>query len=186
MLNLIGGSMPFDVSFSAYKYAWEALIKNYKLDMSVTEKMVPTTISWKVTDKSLLYENLNNNGHLVEQVHVGTVNDRYIASALLHSPIENTIWILKILERRKGSDDLLGLDSIDYLARDLEEVYKEFTGAGLQISKEENDMHSWLSLRFGEDLQHEAKFVDHLLTNVAVKELKLKESDILSSIGILT
>jgi hypothetical protein len=63
------------------------------------------------------------------------------------------------------------LDSIDYLVNNLNETYEFLEHAG--VVKESNDNHSWLSLRFGKNKEFEAKFTDHLVLEVAIKELKI-------------
>jgi hypothetical protein len=45
--------------------------------------------------------------------------------------------------------------------------------AGARITKVRNDIHEWLSLRFGKDHEFEAKFLDHSLIDVIVKELQI-------------
>ena len=140
---------------------------------------MPTTCSVKVDSKHLLYQILEGNSDIIEQMHVGTVNDRYIASAALTVP-HYGLPILKILERRPGSSDPIGLDSIDYLYADLDKAFELLQAAGLPVEKENNDMHAWLSLRFGENKQFEAKITDHIVLEVAVKEMKLQIEQILA------
>jgi len=146
--------------------AWAELLAASQLP-----KFRATTLSVKVADKAALFQVLQVNQKIIEQVHIGTVSDRYIASAVLTESAFD-MPILKILERRPGSDDPLGLDSIDYLVYDLEQTYEHFVAAGLPIVKEHNEMHEWLSLRFGPDDRFEAKLTDHIVLEVAIKELK--------------
>jgi len=152
-----------------YRKAWVKLLEqsdSLKLDAR------PTTLSIKVADKAALYKILQDNADNIEQVHIGTVNDRYIASAALKRPYQG-LPILKILERRPGASDPLGLDSLDYLVNDIEQTFRALQNAGLAVLKEHNEVHEWLSLRFGDKNQFEAKFTDHLVLEVAIKELGL-------------
>ncbi|MGH7195912.1 MAG: endonuclease/exonuclease/phosphatase family protein [Candidatus Saccharimonadales bacterium] len=112
-----------------------------------------------------------------EQVHIGTVNQRFIASVLLRQPVKDGIKIIKILERRAGSSDLLGLDSIDFIIKDLQQSYQTLRKAGASVIEESNDMHNWLSLRFGAQ-KYEAKLVDYVVLQVAVKELQAAIKDL--------
>ena len=43
-------------------------------------------------------------------------------------------------------------------------------------------MHEWVSVRFGENDEFEAKFTDHLVLDVAVKELNQATDSILKSL----
>jgi len=158
---LVGGAQSLEESLRKYDAAWQRL--NLKIDAK------PTTISWKVASTADLFKNLEGISDNTEQVHIGTVNNRFIASVALLKPVHG-MYIIKILERRPGSSDPLGLDSIDYLVDDINETYKLIKDLG--TDKEDNEVHEWLSLRFGENKEFEAKITDHLVLAVAIKELK--------------
>jgi hypothetical protein len=155
-----------DSELSGQQQAWSELLAKHQLPI-----FRATTLSLKVADKAALYKILTDNQDNIGQVHIGTVSDRYIASAILNEPVFD-MPILKILERRPGSEDPLGLDSVDYLVHDLVQTYEHFVAADLPIVKENNEMHEWLSLRFGPDNRFEAKLTDHIVLAVAIKELQ--------------
>jgi hypothetical protein len=77
----------------------------------------------------------------------------------------------------------LGLDSLDFLVSDTSAVLKMLQAAQAQVVEEHNDMHAWVSLRFGGAAQYEAKFIDHLVLDVGIKELRLAETKILQLLG---
>jgi len=183
IMELIGAENSLQKSLEDYEAAWRQLIEDNDLQV-FADSVMPVTISWKVSDKKTLFENLEKLASQTEQVHIGTVNGRFIASIVLHEPV-NGMQIVKVLERRAGSDDPLGLDSIDYLVENTDsafDILSKVTNGTVQ--KEHNDMHEWLSLRFGEDAQYEAKFVDHLVLAVAQKELAQREEEILGSLNL--
>jgi hypothetical protein len=157
-----------ETSLTAYREAWVATLQDAA---SLVLEARATTLSLKVADKDAVLNMLSINQKQIEQVHIGTVNDRFIASVLLYKPYQG-MPILKILERRPGSRDPLGLDSIDYLVEDLEHTFRLLRAAGLPVVKENNEVHAWLSLRFGPEKRFEAKFTDHLVLAVAIKELQ--------------
>jgi hypothetical protein len=183
VVELSGGQSTLDGSLEEYHAAWHKFITENDLQI-FAESATPTTISWKVADKKAMFENLESLASVTEQVHIGTVNGRFIASIVLHEPYRG-MQIIKILERRADSSDPLGLDSIDYLVENPKSA-SDILGKAKNcvVQKESNDMHEWLSLRFGESQQFEAKFVDHLVLAVAQKELALREKEILASLGI--
>jgi hypothetical protein len=181
MIELSGGSLPVSEAYKDYQAAWTAFLKAYKLQ-SLERLAKPTTFSWKVADKAELFKNLVDTAAITEEVHIGTVNGRFIASSVLTTPIENDLYILKILERRSGSSDPLGLDSIDFLCQDSSAVVKMLESAGANAVPEHNDMHGWISLRFGENNQYEAKFTDHLVLSVAIKEMHQAEDKLVSQV----
>lgn len=178
MIDLLSGRMSVREALDAYEAAWKAFLVVHHLE-SLKQIARPTTLSWKVATKTELFANLEAIARLTEQVHIGTVNNRFIASVVLHEPLENGLAIIKILERRTGSNDALGLDSIDYLVDDTDHVLALLRAAQAQVAAEHNEVHDWLSLRFGESNQFEAKFTDHLVIDVAIKELKLAKKRLL-------
>jgi hypothetical protein len=172
VIQLFEGRHTLGVALSDYGKAWQDFAQEYKLQ-GWAKAMRPNTISWKVANKDALYENLTELAGRTEQAHIGLVNNRLIASIVTTAPVYQDIRIVKILERRPGSGDPLGLDSLDYLVKDIEKTYQLLKKTGANIDKENNEMHSWLSLRFGKLGEFEAKITDHLVLEVAIKELEL-------------
>ena len=172
-LPIGGSSQSLTVALTEYHAAWNAFRVIHHLD--ILERLaVPTTIGWKVADAKTLYANLAALATVTEQAHIGVVNQRLIASVLLNDDFES-MRIIKLLQRRPQSSDRLGLDHIDYLVTDMLKIHMVLKEAGAHVNLENNDMHEWLSLRFGGKLEFEAKFVDHLVLDVAIRELQQAE-----------
>lgn len=143
----------------------------------------PSTIAWKVTDideyGDALADFLKNN--LIAQCHIGYVDKRYIASIVFKQPIYKNTYILKLMQRRPGSTDAVGLDHADFPVDDLTDFEIELTKKlanqkALKWSYESNEVHRWISVWFDGS---EAKFVDHIVLDVGVKELQ----DITTQLG---
>ena len=135
-------------------------------------KHEPATIGWKVTDITEFNKALAGflASDLVNQCHIGFVDKRYIASIVFREPIYQKIYILKLMQRRPGSTDPVGLDHVDFTVADLPATEAEFTKSGVaDWDYESNEVHTWISVRFNGT---EAKFVDHVVLDVGVKELK--------------
>jgi len=180
MITLTGGTESLETELTEYLAAWH----KFKMEHMLTEAdfdPIATTISWKVAEKATLFENLYQIGDAVEQTHVGTVNGRFIASSVLHAPYQG-MRLLKIMERRSGSSDRLGLDGLDFYVSDMGQVKTLLQKTGSAVQAEQYDMHRWLSLRFGSENQYEAKFVDHLVLRVAIEELEVTQADLLKQI----
>src|SRR5665213_3361239 len=96
-----------DTALAEYHQAWAIYVAEHP--SAVFETAKATTLSLKLADKASLFKILKDNIAEIEQVHIGTVNERYIASAALFHDFAG-LPILKLLERRPGSDDPLGLD----------------------------------------------------------------------------
>lgn len=176
MIVLTGGSEPLDGALAVYMEAW----KQFQLEHMLTSSdfnPIPTTISWKVSDKSTMFENLYQLGNVAEQMHIGTVNERYIATAVLLAPYEG-VRLIKIMERRAGSSDVLGLDGLDFYVPNIDLIDNILKKTGSAVQLEQNEMHRWLSLRFGSSNQYEAKFVDHLVLQIAIDEMTIAQDKI--------
>jgi hypothetical protein len=183
MIELSGGRNSLDHMLDAYDTAWQDFIAANSLQ-SFIESALATTIGWKVDSQKALFENLEQLAGGSEQMHIGTVNNRFIATVVLIKPFRE-MRLIKILVRRSGSNDPLGLDSIDYLVENLTAVSEQLAKSNsCTLQKDHNDLHSWLSLRFGTNREFEAKFTDHLVLEVAQKEMALSEKEILRSLGI--
>lgn len=170
MITLSGGREPLGVMLEEYQAAWKAFIVVNHLE-PFDRAVTPVALSWKVEHKVSLYANLRGLGGKASQIYIGTFNDRFIATALLHEPYEQ-MPLIKIMELRAGAHDVLGLGSIDYRVTDLDKTYDILKTAGAKVARDHNQSHAWLSLRFGKTHEYEAKFIDHSLLDVAIAELQ--------------
>jgi hypothetical protein len=153
-----------------YLKAWEIFVDVHNLRDFVSQ---PTAIGWKVADlkefMKALEQLLASN---TEQVHIGRVNDRYIASIVFQTSVAAGVKVIKLMQRRASSSDLLGLDHLDFTVGNLTAAKTELKSAQVPFETQSNDAHEWLSLRFGEGQSREAKFVDHSVLDVCIAELQ--------------
>lgn len=181
-ITLGGSTESLTRALDEYTAAWKAFLVVHNLDV-LSHMTVPVTLSWKVADTEAMFANLQALAPFTTQAHIGTVNKRFIASVVLCTDVAG-MHIVKILVRRPGSADALGLDSIDYIVKDMSEIKQLLTAAGANLRSEHNDMHSWLSLRFGKSLEFEAKFVEDLVLEVAVREMEQTADRLKHSHGV--
>jgi hypothetical protein len=158
-----------DIRVEAGKYylKFESFIKKNRL-----ANLEPVTIGWKVQDIDEYNETISKflKNDLVEQCHIGFVDSRYIASIVFKKPIFKNVYILKLMQRRPNSTDPVGLDHMDLPVNSLEEMEKELENHNVSDWEyESNESHKWISVKFGGT---EAKFVDHIVLDVCVKELR--------------
>ncbi len=141
-------------------------------NFTVLADLEPVTIGWKVKDIEEYCADLSFflKSGLVEQCHIGAVDNRYIASLVFKKPIYKNIYIIKLMQRRPGSTDSVGLDHVDFFVNNLASMEKQLARNKVtDWGYESNQSHRWISLRFNES---EAKFVDHTVLDVCVKELQ--------------
>lgn len=150
-----------------YLRTWEKYRKEVGLPV-----YTPSTVGWKTKDINEFTQTLSQllSSGSADQCHEGWVDKRYIASIVFFKPIFNNVYVLKLMQRRPNSTDPVGLDHVDFYVDDLGKVEKEFQKIKLgNWDYESNESHRWISLRYDKT---EAKFVDHLVLDVCVQELR--------------
>src|SRR5882757_5429441 len=101
-------------SLTDYQTKWDALIAKRK-DPAFFKALHPTAVGWKVADRAE-YDSLCVQLHDQADKIVETwMNGRWIAKIhLKDSKLSNGTEIIKIMQRRPGSTDTLGLDHVDF------------------------------------------------------------------------
>ncbi len=117
-------------------------------DSAYFTSLKPTAVGWKCTDRDELMRYFAEVRDLCEQIHFGWVNERWIISAYLKdSTLPAGIKIVKLMERRPGSTDLVGLDHVDFysLTDDVKRHMEQETG--IKWTEEFNGEHcKWISV----------------------------------------
>lgn len=171
--------MTLDKGLRDYFVTWERFANTVALD-GLFRQAVPTAVAYKVTDRTEFMQILGDVIDQAEQVHVGTVDNRKIAAAVMKESFRGHIPILKLMERRPGSDDPTGLDHVDFYYDGPPVPLQAFTAAGGTAEKQENRSHEWVSVRFGDHGIYEAKLVDHTVLAIGARDLQAVEAAILN------
>ncbi|HIA91894.1 TPA: hypothetical protein EYO12_02115 [Candidatus Saccharibacteria bacterium] len=170
-----------------HKDSFERHVEKYFNDVDQTELgdllEKPTAIGWKVAGSdfhSSLRAIMEFWGG-VEQVHIGTVNDRKIASLVFSESFARGIQVVKLMQRRPGSSDEIGtVDHVDFFVTDIDAAHRRAEGSGLLVEAQANDAHSWLSATLeGEHFTREIKFVDRSVLAIGVRSLADAEQSIM-------
>jgi hypothetical protein len=163
-------------AMQAYQTKWQDLIDNCK-NPALLEGLRPTSVGWKVADLEELqgcFEQLLGQS---DQVHYGWVNERWLVTLCLREPLPGDVKLVKLMQRRFGSKDALGLDHLDFYAPEItpKVLAKEPT---LNWTEEKNGEHcKWLSLWFAGT---EAKLRTDTVLEVCSREMLEKQSEILA------
>lgn len=160
-----------NVKLVKYLARWQEFEKSL-INAGLDGPLKPTAIGWKVANRKNFDIAHTELMAISEQCHVGTVDNRLIGSYVLKTPLAG-VPIIKLMQLRPGSQDPTGMDHMDFYVEDLKEAKKALEDINADWKEESNEVHSWLSVRFGKDLKYEAKFVDHLVLGAAIKELQL-------------
>lgn len=153
-----------------YHEKWHALIKE-RADRIFFEQLKPTAVGWKVLNRVELEDRFAALRDMSEHIHFGWVDERWLITLYLKEEcLSGHVRVVKLMERRPGSTDLIGLDHVDFLLPDGSDakgvLAKEHE---LQWTEEKSGSHcKWLSLWFGGT---EAKLRSDTVLQVCADEL---------------
>lgn len=93
---------------------WQTFAKQ-RANVDYFANLKPTAVGWKCTDRDELMRYFAEIRDLCEQIHFGWVNERWLISAYFKDvALPGSIKIVKLMERRPGSSDPVGLDHVDF------------------------------------------------------------------------
>lgn len=181
MIDLINPVAKEALSQSLDKYflKWDEYVARMGL-YSIAEKMRPTAVGWKVADRADYRRAFSVLDSFATQMHSITVGDRKIATVVLSKPLGRGISVIKIIERREGSRDAVGLDHVDFYLPFLEGLAEMLERGEANWRKQGNSKYERLSVRFGPESLFEAKISDHTVLNIAAEEINHASKVVLS------
>lgn len=139
-----------DVAIEAYHAKWHKLVTARK-DKTFFHSLTPTAVAWKVENLSDLDSRLAALREHCDQIHSGWINDRWLITLhLKDKSLSCGVRVIKLMQRRPGSKDPIGLDHLDFLITTDDDA-KTVLGSetDLKWSEEKNgDNCKWLSVWF--------------------------------------
>jgi hypothetical protein len=131
-----------------YQERWQALVAARK-DKAFFESLTPTAVCFKAADVAEVDALLAPIREHADHIHWGWINERWLVTVhLRNSSLPAGIQIVKIYQRRPGSEDTLGLDHVDYYAPAIDEDILA-DEPDLKWTHETNGEHcAWISLWF--------------------------------------
>jgi hypothetical protein len=160
-----------NVAIDAYQAKWQTFVSSRK-NKDFFERLTPTAIGWKVADVAEYDRLLHTWRDACDQIHIARLNDRWIAALhLKDAQLHRGIGIIKLMQRRPDSSDVLGLDHFDFL--DTEETSTKAILAEeteVKWSEERNGISVWTSVWFADT---EAKLRPHTVLDVSIAELQI-------------
>lgn len=158
---------------------YQADWRNWLVSMKIGgEDMTATALGWKVADIEQFAGAVNELLPHVSQAHIADVNDRKIGSFVLYDELPLGLKVIKLMQRRSGSNDALGLDHVDITVPNLDTVEAYLKKMNVSHEWQSNDMHRWISARIINS--REVKFVDHTVLDIGAKEMKLASKGLIS------
>lgn len=181
MIDLINPVAKEALSQSLEKYfmKWDEYVSRMGI-FGIAEKMRPVAVGWRVSDRAEYRRVMSVLDNYAIQIHSVTINKRKFATVVLEKPLVRGINVIKVIERRGGSRDAVGLDHIDFYLPMVEGVAELLERGEANWRRQGNDNYKRLSVRFGPESLYEAKIIDHTVLNIAADELSYASQKILN------
>lgn len=158
-----------------YWHIWEELLNRVPELRRVIGQHSPTAFAWKVEGDVAPLEAAERLYELGDAIYSGPVDkERSILTLRKAQAIAlDTLQEIEIIQKRPSKiGDELGADNLVlYLPHglpDIEEVKKVLSKATLEVAREVNESHEWISIKYS---AHEFKLMDHQIWEVCVKEV---------------
>ena len=159
-----------------YLAKWQALVGQRK-NKEFFDRLKLMAVGWKTTDQAEFDRLLNEWRGACDQIHMGWKNDRWLATLhLKDGQLSGGIKLVKLMQRRPGSSDAVGLDHLDFM--DMEETNTIAVLAeesDLKTTEEENGRCKWTSIWFDGT---EAKLRGETVLDVCIDELKVVNNNL--------
>lgn len=181
MIDLINPVAKEALSQSLDKYfaKWDEYVARMGL-FAIADKMRPVAVGWKVGSKAEYRRVMSVLDNYAVQIHSVSVGKRKIATVVLEKPLVRGIQVIKVIERREGSRDVVGLDHVDFYLPIVEGIAEMLERGEANWRRQGNDKYKRLSVRFGPESLYEAKIIDHTVLNIAADELSYASQKILN------
>lgn len=170
-----------DKATAAYFKKWALLIES-RANKDFFGSLKPTSIGWKTTDINEFNDVFLELRDQCDQIHLGWVNERWLASLhLKETSLPGGIQIIKLMQRRPNSTDPIGLDHLDFYAKSEEEIKQVLASEpDLDATEESNNpLCHWHSIRFDGT---EAKLRADTVFDVCIAELRQANGRIINTI----
>jgi len=159
-------------AIDAYWGKWQTLVGE-RSDKPFFEGLRPTSVAWKTTDLADFDQRFTDLRDHTDQIHFGWVNERWLVTLYLkdEATLPWNIRVIKLMQRRPGSTDAVGLDHVDFWFDpekfNAKQVVEKETA--LKWTEEKNGEHcKWISLWFAGT---EAKLRSNTVLQVCADEM---------------
>lgn len=166
-------------SLDRYFMKWDEYVARMGL-FGIADKMRPVAVGWKVGSRAEYRRAMSVLDNFAVQIHSVSVAGRKIATVVLERPLARGISVIKVIERREGSRDIVGLDHVDFYLPIVEGIAEMLERGEANWRRQGSDTYKRLSVRFGPESLYEAKIIDHTVLNIAADELNYASQKILN------
>ncbi|MBA2279253.1 hypothetical protein H0V99_02345 [Candidatus Saccharibacteria bacterium] len=172
MIDLINPVAKEALSQSLEKYfaKWDEYVARMGI-YAIAEKMQPVAVGWKVGNRDEYRRTMSVLDNYALQIHTLTVSKRKIATVVLEEPLARGITTIKVIERRAGANDPVGLDHVDFYLPMIDGIAEMLERGEANWRRQGSEKYQRISVRFGPESLYEAKIIDHTVLDIAADEL---------------
>ena len=162
-----------NTAIQEYLEKWQVLVNDRK-EQTFFDSLTPTAVGWKVGTREDYTKAVAELHDDADKIVETWMNGRWIAKLhLKNDTLAGEISVIKIMQRRPGSDDALGLDHLDFYSPDFAQAEQVLKSEPiLKWSWETNDVrdgYDWLSIWFDGG---EAKLKGDTVLDIVAAELQ--------------
>lgn len=160
-----------NAAITDYHQKWHILVAA-RTNKQFFERLTPITVGWKATDLTEFDRYCQELRESCDQIHFGWVNERWLGTFHLRDvKLDCGISVIKLMQRRPGSNDATGLDHLDFLLpQDVSAKELLEQEPNLKWSEEKNGAHcKWISIWFEGT---EAKLRADTVIDTCIEELQ--------------
>jgi len=171
-----------NTAINDYWTKWQALVATCT-NQAFFNDLMPTAIGWKTENLTEFDQRFVALRDLSDQIHLGWINERWVATFHLRGDaLAQGITIVKLMQRRPGSTDAIGLDHVDFYVNPAIAPAVEMVSAepNLKWSEEHNgDCSKWISVWFADT---EAKLRSDTVVEVCIQEMEAIDKAVLDGV----
>lgn len=166
-----------NAAINNYQLKWDTLLAGRR-DANFFQGLMPTSVGWKTVDPADFDKRFVTLRALSDQIHLGWVNERWLATFHLREPLAWNITLVKLMQLRPGSSDKPGLDHLDFRCMDgLTAQILKLSEPDLNVTDEKNgDRCTWVSMWFDGT---EAKLRSDTVLDVCAAEMDATNKQVL-------
>lgn len=136
-----------------YQTAWQALVGE-RQDQAFFKALKPTAVAWKTVDIADFDRRFAILRDLCDQIHFGWIDERWLVTLHLRETAAQdaalpwNIRVIKLMQRRPGSKDAVGLDHVDFSSPNVNKAHLSAEPNLKWTEEASGDRCKWLSVWF--------------------------------------
>lgn len=134
------------------------------------ENLKPISVGWKTEDMVDFNARFDQLRDMCDCIVLKWLNERWIAKMhLKKGSVGQGITMIKLMQRRPGSSDAVGLDHVDFYSPQAANAARILQKENIQWTREENGKPEWISVWFAGT---EAKLKSYTVLDVTIQDLQ--------------